>query len=74
MRSCVYILTKKMIVAIAYKLCKAASALKAMLDGFTKFGSTLGGGGEAGRLYILSLASGDKGVRPILVSLGKIWL
>lgn len=58
---------KKMTVDRAYKPCRADSALRAMLDGFSKFGSTFGGGCAAGRLSIFSRASGDKGATAIMV-------
>lgn len=56
-----------MIVDRAYSPCSAASALKAMLDGFSKFGSTPGGGFAAGELSIFSRISGGRGARAIMV-------
>lgn len=56
-----------MIVDRAYSPCRAASALKAMLDGLSKFGSTPGGGFAAGELSIFSRISGGRGARAIMV-------
>ena len=61
---------RNMTVDRAYKTCRARSALDSMLDGFTKFGSTFGGGCSAGRLSIFSRASGDNGT-PSIVRLPK---
>jgi hypothetical protein len=63
---------KNITVARAYKPCRAHSALKAILHGLLKFGSTFDGGYWAGRLSICSRASGDKGWTAIMVGFREL--